>query len=633
MPRISSPTISTNLFSIAILVILVSIVYSNSFNASWHYDDYHHIVENTSILKTSNIPLFFTDPGTFSREPEARMYRPLLMTSYALNYRISGHNVAGYHVVNFVLHMMNVFLLYIVVKTVSLKYLSVDHLDATKVAVIAAIIQGIHPLNTQTVTYISSRSSLMATCFYLGAFILFLTYFIGERKTFHIIASCLLFFLALLSKEIAATLPAVAFLFTQFFQMDTYGGKKHATNRFLHGLKKTIPLWTILAGYLVLRHIIMGENLVRRIFVDGGNLSIGSYISHMATQIRAWVLYLREFLFPVGLSIDKSFKTSHYILEPGVIFSALIILCFLILAWKKRKQFPVEAFFVSWFFITLLPTSAIRLNAVVNDHRMYLPGIALCTMASILLFRMSRNQRNPVARQTVPLVLLGILLTLGVSTYGRNQVFSTEETLWKDVLIKDPSSYRASNGLAIHYDNLGQYEKAVYYYNKAIDSNPNDPTPYANLALLYANMGRTPEAVALTEKAISLGQGVDKDKLWNNLGLFKQDLGDLDGASEAYKRAIGINPGYYKALANLAEINHIHGNYHAAIELYSSAISINPGFSSAYYGKASALDRLELYDQALLEYRKFIKINRDVGDITRRIAFGRISQISSIIEK
>src|SRR5512138_3670965 len=97
---------------VALFAVLL-IFYSNSFYADWHYDDYHHIKENINLRKISNIKEFFTDPTTFSRNPNTRMYRPLLLATFAINYWFGYYAVFGYHVVNFALHLLTTFTLFL----------------------------------------------------------------------------------------------------------------------------------------------------------------------------------------------------------------------------------------------------------------------------------------------------------------------------------------------------------------------------------------------------------------------------------------------------------------------------------------------------------------------------------------
>ena len=147
-------------------IVLVSVIlYFNSLNNAFHYDDIHSIVENPHIRDLSNIPSFFVDSELFSGEPHNRMYRPVLLVSYGLNYAVGGYEVHGYHLVNLLLHILNALLVYGLARSF--------RRDGS-FALFAGLLFAAHPVNTETVNYISSRSSSLAAFFYLSAFYLFI---------------------------------------------------------------------------------------------------------------------------------------------------------------------------------------------------------------------------------------------------------------------------------------------------------------------------------------------------------------------------------------------------------------------------------------------------------------------------
>jgi len=157
MPRWSVPLVMAGVIAAA---------YANSLDVPFAFDDWHAIEQNPAIRDLVNLPRFFTDPTTFSVLRENRDLRPLLVLSLALNYQVSGLAPWSYHLVNLVLHWIVCLLVFRIVR---------DHLwlgpsEAVPVAVTAALLVAVHPLNTEAVNYISSRSALLTTACYLGAF-------------------------------------------------------------------------------------------------------------------------------------------------------------------------------------------------------------------------------------------------------------------------------------------------------------------------------------------------------------------------------------------------------------------------------------------------------------------------------
>ncbi len=185
----------------AVICAVGLLAYHNCFENGFHYDDSHSLVDNPHIRTLSNVGRFFYDPGTFSAMPEARMYRPVLLVSYAVNHALGEYDQFGYHLVNLLLHLANASLVWLVATAL---------LKRSEGALIAALLFVCHPLLSEPVNYISSRSSLLATLFFLLAFrVLIDACRRGSGPRHHLLVT--LFCAASLgSKSIAIVFPAVA---------------------------------------------------------------------------------------------------------------------------------------------------------------------------------------------------------------------------------------------------------------------------------------------------------------------------------------------------------------------------------------------------------------------------------------
>ena len=164
------------LTSVLLLVLAIAFIYMNTFSSTFHFDDFHSIVENPSVREIGNIPGYFKDPGMFSGKAGVRMYRPLLLVTYAINYWFDEYNVFGYHLVNILLHVFNTLFVYLIALSLFSIVDSRSHktqqtpYNSLWPAFISALFFGVHTINTHTVNYISSRSVLLVSFFYLGAF-------------------------------------------------------------------------------------------------------------------------------------------------------------------------------------------------------------------------------------------------------------------------------------------------------------------------------------------------------------------------------------------------------------------------------------------------------------------------------
>src|SRR5438876_195347 len=195
-PSRPEPERASRLLAI-LFALVIAAVYANGLTIPFQFDDEHALEHNPAIRSLANIPRFFVDPNTSTVLRENKDLRPVLLTTFALNYAVSGDATWSYHVLNLVLHWLAVLLVFRIVR---------DHLwlgaDAVAVAAGAALVMAAHPLNTEAVDYLSARSALLTTVFYLGAF----DAAVRQRPR-----TCLLLFtLALLTKAIAVTLPLAA---------------------------------------------------------------------------------------------------------------------------------------------------------------------------------------------------------------------------------------------------------------------------------------------------------------------------------------------------------------------------------------------------------------------------------------
>ena len=221
------------LFSLLLITTALLVFYSNSFTADWHYDDFHHIKENINIRKISNIPVFFKDPSTFSRNPGTNMYRPLLMTTHAINYQMglwssrNGYNVFWYHATNFLFHVLTSFAVFFIVLFLFRKRIHLGRINPVLIAAFAALLFGLHTINTETVVYIASRSSGMSAMFVFWAFYLYLKGTADTKaKAWPLVFSGILYTCGLLSKEIAITLPAMLIYYEFLLNNEWMKGKR-----------------------------------------------------------------------------------------------------------------------------------------------------------------------------------------------------------------------------------------------------------------------------------------------------------------------------------------------------------------------------------------------------------------------
>ncbi len=573
-----------------LIALLTAGVYLNSLNSPFHFDDYHSILKNPYIRNLSNIPKFLINPEMFSVDKTAKMYRPLLLITYALNYKIGGYNPLGYHIVNILLHTLNTLLIYFILLFLLSAYYTVPnsssqcHCEPPKVAkqsqnemplcltaLLASLLFGVHTLNTQAVNYISSRSVILATLFYLLSFYLYI------RSTFqfqisnlkfkiYFIVSLLSYALSLLSKEIAITLPLILLLYDYLFLTPSLtlpprgGGVGGGVS---YRLKYYLPYWAITAGYLLIRKSLMGKatiNLSVKAFTEGTPDTRGIYIN-LLTQAKANLFYIKSLFLPTGLSVEHYMEVAKGIGEASVLFSIFIILLLIVFAIFLRKRYWGMSFGILWFFIATMPETIIPLNMIINEHRTYLPMVGFAIFCGFGLHRIKDGrgtlQRAPTTWPSWVIVTVFLLLFLffnALGTINRNEIWQDEYTLWKDAVEKYPGHlYRAHNMLGLVYSKQGLRTKALKEYETSIRIEPKNSQAYYNIGRLYSESGILDKAIKEYKIAIELRPSFAEAH--NNLGAVYHDLGRLDEAIEEYKIALSLRPDYEMALRNLNRAN------------------------------------------------------------------------------
>ncbi len=603
-----------HLFYWAIIIALPVLIYLNSFPGQFHYDDLHSIVENPSIRAHANIPSFFIDPTAFTLDPEGAMYRPLLLTTYALNFKMSGYELLSWHLVNLGLHILNVCLLFGLLKK----------LDQPDLPMLLAVLWfGTHALAGESVNYVSARSTLLVGSFFLGSLILFDS---ALRERSKAIAPALLCYCAaLLSKESAIVFPAIVLLWDWLV---------HSPGRPLHKrfLRLHLSFWVISIFYLVLRLVLFSR--VLSAFAPRG------VVENLMTQARAMFHYLGLVLCPVRLSIHHQFRVSDSPLEFSVLIAlaglALILVLSIWLMRRREVRAKLGALSIAWFFVVLLPTSSIvPLTMPVNERRLYLPlaGLALGLMVFIKWLMQHGRHAKAVA------VLVGLAISFNcVLVMDRNRVWQDDLVLWQEAFISAPAEASVRGNLAhalvqtgdiegtrFHYqaavrlrpgdarlwfylgnslEALGYLDEALEKYGRALELDPAYGEVHHKLALTYEAQGRSDLADAEFEMA--LAAGILSAEMYADLADRRKKDGRLEQAVSAYQRALELDNLHLRAMNNLGLTLDELGRYDQAQEVWTRALDLYPNQSSILMNlaqlalRANDPDRAEQYSEKII---------------------------------
>ena len=557
-----------------ILVAVIGLVYANTFMNSFHFDDVTSILEKPWVRGIEKISLLFNKQALFQR--------PLVLLSFNINYIISEFEVASYHLFNIMLHALASLLVF------QFSHRALNFLDDflsrkvfSSLPFFASMIFALHPLNTQSVTYISSRSSIMATVFYLSALILFFDGFrkwklTGDKSWAYFISSALCFFLGGLSKEIIVTLPAMLFFFHFYFIF-----RKTPKEWFETYAKWIFLLFIPLLTFIGYKQFMLGGLLT----ASTANLNPSTWFLTQTSVIP--FEYFRKMLFPFNMNIDIDFPILKNWLQPDDLFG--LFLCVLIIFLWVRLSNRISridevgrrlaGFGIAWILLTLLPTSSfIPLLDVAVEHRTYLPmvGFGFLSAGCISYLRIqcleSFSKFSLSATKLIDycVVLILIFFSLGVIT--RNGDWKDEVTLWSDAKKKSPKLVRPYNNIGEAYDKLGKYDEAIAEFEESLKINPDYFYGLNNLGNIYGKQRKLSEAI------------------------------------DYFKKALKVKPDYSPAHYNLARALHLTGNRLEAVESYRKSIEFNPYFEQAFYNLAYLAMELSLFDEALENFKKFLSM-------------------------
>jgi len=613
---VNSPARYTTSFSIAFLAIVTALIYANSLPNSFHYDDFHGIVYNPAIRDLRNTLAYFTDPSTLSLADYVD-WRPVLQLTYAIDYALWGPNATGFRILNLLLHAASAILVYLIFAETtdahSERQSSGFRWQMRGAALVAATLFSVHPANSQAVHYIWARSALFAAFFYLVGFYSFLRGPLqrtadGRSVLWHL-AGLISYTLGLATKATVITLPAALILYEYLCPISRAAEPKRFHILEWGRAKTFVPVLAVSLGYLGLRAFLLPDN-----FTHNFTSYPTAPLSYLLTSTRAWLYYLKFFLWPHPIIIDfHDFGWSYTLWDTRVLFALAVIIVVLSSAWRARKLVPSVTFFTFWFFIALFPeTSFIPLTEPINCYRPYLAYAGLCIVVTKLGFDRSlwlRNRTNDDAKQSLQgrwiaqgAVIVIILSLLAAMTIKRNLIWRNEFTLWSDVLQKDPANPRAYMSLGRYFLEASDYERAKEMLEKAVQLAPKSSSAYLLRGHLKSLLNRTSEALEDFNKAVELAPRAAYN--WYYRAELYARLGQFDKALPNYRVALSLKPRFTDAYFRMAIAYLQTGENARAMELCRKILEIDRYDARAYKCVGRILLEQKNYTEAALVYKK-----------------------------
>ncbi|HTY45033.1 MAG TPA: tetratricopeptide repeat protein [Patescibacteria group bacterium] len=659
-----------------LIAVLGCAIYANSLHGKFVLDDQFVIEQNPRIKSGLTLSKVINDDFSPGGKARFGFYRPLTTFSFRISYTFGKLNSSTYHLTNTILHILVALAVY---------WLILILFQEKLLALLTALFFVAHPVQVESVAYISDRADLLVVlCILLG--LIFYVKQLEDKRVLRNTALLVLCFAAiLLLKENGIVFPALLALYHACFRKPA-----------------RVSVFVLLCG-------MAGAYLFARSFLfKVASLKAG--VAHSALErvpglFVAITNYIRLMVLPYNLHIDYGrplFKFSHpqALLGMGLV-AAFLVYAFLYIFRSKRGS-PLVFFCISWFLISLAPVSNIYpLFSYMAEHFLYLPSLGVCLLLAAGFSRLSRIKKCAYCATALAACLVLAYSALSMAqnkfwrnpqeTYTRLLKYNPHSTiallnlsniykeqgeldkaidLLKRLLALEPHNARALNNLGTIYERLGLYQEAmalfkkplqtessaaipynnlgvmnekaghfdtaIALYKESIKANPNYVTPYNNLGVIYEQMGKTEEAIALYKKAISLNP--DEEVAYNNLGSVYEKQGKVREAMALYMKAIQCEPDYAKAYYNLGNAYTHQKEFPEAEKAYLKAVAIDPAYVDAYYNLGVVYERMQKYQDALAVYHKafalapkYARVLNNIGSVYYKL--GREGEAVAFFKK
>lgn len=612
------------------LAMAVAVVYSNTLQAPFYFDDWKNIQANSHIQLNSFSVQGLLDAGFRSFSSN----RPVANISFALNYLFGQFDTTGYHIVNIMVHIgAGIFLYLFLQTTFSLPLLRTTYEQkAGWVPFVTALVWLVHPLQIQSVTYIVQRMNSMAAMFYVLALLFYVRGRLAPAaitRTAMFVGCLVAGLLALGSKEIAVTLPVFIFFYEWYFFQDLRGEWLKRRPVYLGAMAAAILLavYLLIGGHPV--DVVMGGYL-KRDFTMG---------QRMLTELRVVVFYLSLLLYPhpARLNLEHDFPLSTSLVAPAsTLLSLLLLVVMAAGAVRLARKQRLYSFCLLWFLGNLILESSVIGLELIFEHRNYLPSMMLILMPVLW----TSSLRPAVVRRTL---LVTTVVVLAVWSYERNSVWSDEETFWRDCVSKSPQKFRVylnygevlerkgrdgeslmsyAESLRLKPDfmpayfnlanvlmNNGLFTQAEKYYTEVVHLDPHYHEARLNLAVTLEKLGRYDEAEK--QYHLLLRDNPRDEMVYNNLGNIYLRQGRLGDAKKSYHEALRLKPGYADAYFNLGNAFMKEGRLLDAVNSYRQSLSAQPADPDVLYNLGIALERQQRFQEAMDNFAGALRLKPD----------------------
>jgi len=583
----------------------------------------------------------------YSGSDATSFYRPVAMLTFALNWYFGKASVFGYHLVNIAIHLLNAWLLFIT--TVNL--LRSPNLNPgirfnpTYIALAAAAMWALHPIQTQAVTYIVQRMASLATLFFLGGIYSYIKGRLsskGYQRYFLYIVCIISYGLALATKENTVVLPAVLLVIEIIFFQNLKGERSKRVRWMLMAAGVGLLIFLVVMMYLWIGNPIseLQKGYHGRPF---------TFSERILTEFRVLVLHLGQVLYPIPqqFSVLHDVPLSKSLFNPWTTLPAilivLVLLFFAIICWVR---YALLSFAILFFFIGHAVESTILPLEIIFEHRNYLPTLFIFVPLAAGLNRLISQyaNENRMVHGCLVAFLPLIILGLATATFTRNMAWASPKSLWMDAMQKAPAMARPYQIVAMALENENRLDQALQLYERSLGL--SDPNPklsrfisLGNMGNIYKKKGDYDKAVQILKAAMTSPQGPYVLRVHYNLVLCMLNTNQLQEAFEHIHQLQSMQPNNHQFLITKGFLLQQRGHFGAAQQHFQRALKQNPADMKTLYHMGMALSATGEYwhaERYLLRARKKspLHLNIALGLLQNAIFMQnpqRISRYSSLI--
>ena len=513
------------------------------------------------------------------------LWNPMTWLSFMFDYQLYGFNAGGYHWTNVILHIFNAILLFFLFRNMT---------GALWRSAFVAALFAIHPINVESVVWISERKNVLSTFFWMTTMLCYLWY-VRQPEWKRYLPVLVSFALGLMSKPMLVTMPFVLLLMdywplqrTEIYPPNNIAKNITKKEKISFLILEKIPLFILSALTILITMYTPGQN------AEPQFLRTTDFLERTNNAIFSYVIYVKKLFWPTDLSI---FYLYLNISAWRIFLCAALLILVTIFVCRYFRRYPYVPVGWFWYLGTLVPVIGI---VTIGDHTMadryaYVPFIGLFVM---IVWSMEHvSVKFAVMKKPLIFISVVVILLLVWASHQQIKKWATTEILFEDVIKKNPNNYFAYQVVGQEMAKKGENDRALNYYDLAIKANPRFWSAYNNKGLILQTMGRREEALENFQQAIQVNK-FSADAYYN-IGLFYLEDRKLDKTIEYSLKTIQVQPDYQEAYNILGIALVEQGKINEGIIQFEKVLKINPNNKNAHRNLKIAMEKSNQFKKDL----------------------------------